>query len=297
MSSFDRMHADEFEIPVALVRRLVEEQFPQWSNLPVRRVASSGTDNAIFRLGPDMLVRLPRIERVAPNIAHEWRWLPVLAPNLPVPVSTVLGRGKPGEGFAWDWTILSWLPGENPKAGALSNAPRLAADLAGLIQAFRRIDTTGAPRKTATLAMRDAQVRLDIDALKGRIEIDGALAVWKHALDLPPWGGAPVWLHGDIASGNLLLRDGRLAGLIDFSGCGVGDPCEDMQVAWNLLPADARSAFRKRLATDDATWLRARARALAQALVQLPYYWDTNPVLAANARHVIAEVTMDWRRG
>ncbi|MBX3576777.1 MAG: aminoglycoside phosphotransferase family protein [Rhizobiaceae bacterium] len=287
-----RMHADEIDIPVDRVARLVAMQFPDWAHLPLRRVASSGTDNAIFRLGQDKLVRMPRIPRAVANIAHEQRWLPYLAPLLPVAISTPLGAGKPGESYPWPWAVYDWLPGENPAVGRLDAPDDLTSDLAGLLRALWRVPGADAPRKPA-LRSRDAQVRRDIAALQDRMDMRTVAAVWEAALQVPDWPHEPVWVHGDLSPGNLLIRDGRLCGVIDFAGAGLGDPGEDLRVAWNLLPAEVRPRFRRALDVDDATWTRGRARALAQALVQLPYYWDTNPPLAANARHVVAEIVAE----
>ncbi|MBE7184850.1 MAG: aminoglycoside phosphotransferase family protein [Methylobacterium mesophilicum] len=289
------MHADELDIDAALVRRLLVEQFPRWADLPLKRVASSGTDNAIFRLGSEMLVRLPRIERVAGSIEHERKCLLRLAPFLPVAVSTPLAKGSPTDFYPCDWAVYDWLKGENPVVGSIVDPGGLASDLAGFIHAFWRIDPTDGPPKKQTLIMRDEQVQKDFRALENRIDLEIARLVWRDALKLPHWSATPVWVHGDLAPGNLLLADHRLVGVIDFSGAGVGDPSVDMQLAWNLLPANARPIFRKKVGADDATWLRARARSLAQALVQLPYYWNTNRVLAANARHVIAEISAEAR--
>lgn len=285
------MHADELDIPVDLVERLVATQLPQWAGLPVRRVASSGTDNAMFRLGDDLVVRMPRIHWASGSVDHEARWLPRI--ELPVTIPRLLAVGVPAEGYPWTWSVLTWVPGQNPVPGALRDPDGLARDVAGLVRAVRALDLPGGEQKAGPLSARDAQVRVDIAALAD--DIDGPLvtAIWEDALATAEWTGERTWVHGDIAPGNLLLVDDRLTGLIDFAGIGVGDPTLDLGIAWNLLPAPARSVFRESLGVDDPDWKRGRARALAQALVQLPYYRDTNPVLATNARHVIAEVTAD----
>ncbi len=291
----EKMHADEVDTDVSLVRRLVAAQFPDWADLPIAPVDSAGTDNAIYRLGDDMAVRLPRIHWATGQVDKEQRWLPRLAPLLPVAIPVPLGRGEPAEGYPWSWSVYGWLKGENPTVGRLADSQLLATDLAAFVAALQRLDLTDGPQagRGVPLARRDADTRTAIEALAGMVDTDAVTAVWEAALRTPDWTGAPVWLHSDLAPGNLLMVDGRLSGVIDFAGVGVGDPAGDLPVAWNLLPAEARNVFRAALGVDDATWERGRGWALSIALIQLPYYRDTNPVLAAGARHTIAEVLAD----
>jgi aminoglycoside phosphotransferase (APT) family kinase protein len=271
------MHADEVPIDAALVRRLVAAQFPHWAELPLEAVRSSGTDNALYRFGSDMVVRLPRMASAAKNIAKECRWLPVLAPRLPVAVAQPLAQGEATAEYPFPWAVYRWLDGMNPNAGDA------VAGLPELIAALHRIDTTGAPRspRGMTLAMRDDATR------KALATLDIPSAVWNDALATPP---APdTWIHGDLMPGNLLAKDGRLTAVIDFGLAGLGDPACDLIVAWNLLDAAARAGFRAALKLDDAMWRRGRGWALSVAAIQLPYYRDSNPALASNARRTIAE--------
>ncbi|WP_433242675.1 aminoglycoside phosphotransferase family protein [Streptosporangium sp. CA-135522] len=290
-----KMHADETDHDVPLVRRLVAAQFPQWADLPVESFDSSGTDNAIYRLGDDMAVRLPRRPGSAAQVEKDLRWLPRLAPLLPVPIPVPLGAGKPVEGHPLPWSVYRWLDGENPSADCLTEPSLLAKDLAEFVTAFRRIDLPDGPPayRGGPLAVLDAPTRAAIDELRGTVDTDAATAAWETALKAPEWAGPPVWIHSDLMPGNLLVVQGRLSGVIDFGTAGVGDPACDLIVAWNLLPAGVRDDFRTALQVDDATWARGRGRALSIALIALPYYKDTNPVFAANARHVIHEVLAD----
>jgi aminoglycoside phosphotransferase (APT) family kinase protein len=290
-----RMHAEEAPIDTPLVRRLIATQFPRWADLDIAPVASAGTDNAMYRLGTDMAVRLPRIESAAANVETESHWVPRLAPDLPVDVPVPVGQGSPAHGYPWPWTVVRWLDGENPVVGHLDNAAGLAEDLAGFVTALRTIDTAGGPpaSRGVPLGSRDVPTRTAIAELHGLIDTDAVTAAWEDALRLPDEADSCAWIHGDLAPGNILVNDGRLDAVIDFGALGIGDPTVDLIVAWNLLPAVARDVFRAALGVDDTTWLRGRGWALSIALIQLPYYRSTNPSLAANARHVIAEVLAD----
>lgn len=286
------MHSNEFRIDESLVVRLVESQFPAWASLPVEPVTSTGTDHAMYRLGDDLAVRLPRTPGAVRQVDLERTWLPTLAPLLPVAIPTPLGSGRPGEGYPWPWSVYSWLEGENPDLDRLPEPMVLAADLAGFVAALHGIDPTDGPaaERGVPLTTRDRSTRAAIEQLHGVIDTDAATAAWEAALAVPEWHGSPVWIHGDISPGNVLLTQGRLAAIIDFGCLGVGEPACDLIVAWNLLPEHARDAFRAGTGVDGATWARGRGWALSVALLQLPYYRDTNPGLAANARHVIHEV-------
>ncbi|MFD4870714.1 aminoglycoside phosphotransferase family protein [Streptomyces sp. NPDC058412] len=279
-----------------LVRRLVAGQFPRWAGIPVERFPSGGTVNAVYRLGEDMVVRLPLAEGGAEDVSTEREWLPRLAPRLPTAVPEVLGAGEPAEGYPWRWSVCRWLTGENPEAGALGEPVPLARDLAGFVAAMRSITLPGAPRahRGGPVASLDGSTRAAIEELRGipqeGVDCDAAAAVWEDALRAPEWDGPPVWLHADLMPGNLLVDGGRLTSVIDFGCMGVGDPACDLFPAWNLLPAAAREVFREELGVDDATWRRGRGRTLSQALIALPHYRGTNRAMALNARHVIREV-------
>ncbi len=298
------MHVGEVDVDVPLVRRLLVAQFPHWADLPLAPVQSTGTDNAIYRLGDDMAVRLPRIARVAGQVDKEHRWLPRLAPLLPLAIPVPLAKGRPAEGYPWQWSVYRWLAGENANIAHIVDPRRAAIMLAQFIAALHRIDPTGGLPpgehnffRGVPLAMRDAPVRKAIATLHGRIDAHAVSAAWEAALQAPAWRRPPVWIHGDLQAGNLLVEGGRLSAVIDFGGIGVGDPACDLMVAWTLFSGDSRDAFRAALAVDDATWARGRGWALSVALIALPYYWDTNPTIVANARRAIDEVLADHQSG
>lgn len=304
-----KMHADETDIDLPLVRRLVAEHFPQWAGLPVEQVDSAGTSNAMFRLGEEMVVRLPRIAGAAADVEKEQDWLRLLAPQLPCAVPAPLGVGTPAHGYPWAWSVYGWLDGVNPTVGrdtepeagqlADDHAADLAADLAAFVTALHRIDPEGGPAsyRSEPLSARDRATRRAIADLSELIDADAATAVWEAALHAPEWPGRTVWIHADLQPGNVLVADGRLSAVIDFGCLGLGDPAVDLITAWYVLPRHARPAFRTAVAAvapaeaDDASWARGRGWALSVAVAELHYYQASNPVMAEIARHVIAEVT------
>lgn len=291
-----RMHADEVATSVDLVRRLLAEQFPQWAGLPVVPVPSAGTDNAIYRLGDDLVVRLPRIHWATGQIEVERGWFPQLGPHLPLAVPEVVAVGEPGAGYPWRWAVYRWLPGRNPVPSDGPAAVRIAEDLAAFIRALQALPTDGGPDAAANglrgvpLITRDRATREALAALEGEIDTARATAVWEAALAAPEWHRAPVWFHGDLLPGNLLVHDGRLHAIIDFSGLGVGDPAPDLMIAWGLFSGESRAAFRAALGVDEATWRRGRGHALSQAAIFIPYYRDTNPSGVAAALHQLRQV-------
>lgn len=290
-----RMHADEVYIDGDLVRRLVGGQFPRWADLPVERVASGGTVNAIYRLGDELSVRLPLTASGVGSMDWEGRWLHRLAPLLPVTIPAVVAAGAPALGYPFSWAVHRWIEGETAVEGRLATPGPLARDLAGFVMAMREVSLPDAPRayRGVPLATADRQTRAAIEELRHTgepLDAGAALAAWTRALAAQDWSGAPCWVHSDLMPGNLLVAGGRLAAVLDFSTAGTGDPACDLIPAWNLLPADARDIFRDAAGIDDATWTRAQGWALSMALIQLPYYRATNRVISANARYVIGEV-------
>lgn len=294
MAPMGRMHDDQVDIDVTLVRTLIDGQFPQWAELPVEPVESAGTVNAIFRLGKEFGVRLPLTPGGVEDIELELRWLPELAPHLPLPVPSPVAAGRPGHGYEWPWSVYRWRDGTNPTV-PLADPTALATDLAGFLEALHGIDTEGAPRsgRGVTLASRDAEVREAIGMLAGMIDTAAAIAEWEDALRAPEWTGQDCWVHADLSPGNLLLTHDRLSAVIDFGVMGVGEPAVDLVTAWSLFDPPTREVFRTTTKADDATWQRGRGWALSIALLELPYYRETNPVMARTAAHVINQVLAD----
>jgi aminoglycoside phosphotransferase (APT) family kinase protein len=292
-----KMHADEVDTDVALVRCLLAGQFSQWAELAIEPVVSYGTDHDIYRLGNDLAARLPRIGWATGQAKKEAEWLPKLAPHLPLAVPVQLAMGQPAEGYPFEWSVYEWLPGENAN-GTIEDLDQTAVDLAAFVSALRQIDTTGAHRRPsgsrgAPLAELDTHFRRAIAELGDRIDTDAAVRSWQESLNASVWDGEEVWVHGDLLPGNLLVVDGRLSAIIDFGGLNVGDHACDLQPAWNVFGGDSRARYRAELHVDDASWLRGRGWSLYQAVMALPYYWDTNPGMIRQASHALAEILAD----
>ena len=291
-----KMHQDEVDTSTALVRHLLAEQFPQWAHLAIVPVPSAGTDNALFRLGDALAVRLPRIHWAVGQADKEDTWLPRLAPALPLAVPAVVVHGAPGAGYPYPWAVYRWLGGANAAESPPADMVEAAGNLAHFLLALQRRDTSGGPSaldhglRGAPLAGRDAATRQAIAALGAAIDAAAATAVWEEALSAGEWDRPPVWFHGDLLPGNLLVAGGRLSAVIDWNGLGVGDPACDLVVAWALFAGDSRAAFRAALGVDDATWARGRGHAWSQALIFIPYYLHTNPVGVAYHRRTLAAV-------
>ena len=263
-------------ITAELVRQLLRSQFPQWGDLPIEPVEADGWDNRTYRLGTDLTVRLPTAEGYVPAVAKENQWLPVLAPSLPVRVPSVVAVGVPGEGYPFPWSVRGWLPGETAQHGHIADLSLFARAVGEFVVALQACDPTGGPAagehsfyRGASPAQYDADTRLYLADL-GAEGLDAALAesVWDAALSAE-WSGEPVWFHGDVAVGNLLVSDGSLSAVIDFGTSGVGDPACDLVIAWTMFSGASRAAFRAAVGQDEATWARARGWALWKALFGL----------------------------
>jgi aminoglycoside phosphotransferase (APT) family kinase protein len=285
-----------------LVRRLVAAQFPRWADLPVRPVARGGWDHRSFHLGEQMIVRLPSAADYALQVEKEHCWLPRLAPLLPLPIPAPLALGEPQDGYPWSWSIYRWLEGDTAAPERIADLCDFATDLARFLVALQRIDPTEGPapgphnfHRGGPLTTYDAQTRQAIAALKGRIDVDAATDVWEAAL-ASTWHGSPVWIHGDVSAGNLLVQAGRLSSVIDFGLLGVGDPACDLSIAWTLFEGESREVLHATLALDAGTWTRARGWTLWKALIVEAGLTDANAAEAAQARRIIDDVLADHRR-
>jgi len=287
------------DITPDLVSRLIAEQFPQWAGLPVRPVAADGWDNATFRLGEAMSVRLRSAESYSEQVDKERRWLHVLAPQLPLPIPEQLAAGVPGCGFPRPWSVNRWLDGAPATTGNVGDLPQFAADLAGFLAALYRVDPAGGPppgthnfHRGGPVAVYDDQTRAALAALRGHIDTGLAAQVWQAALSAPGDGPA-VWFHGDAQPGNLLVRDGRLGAVIDFGTAGVGDPACDATIAWTFFAGESRRVFKDRMPFDAATWARGRGWAIWKAMIVLVEELPADPAGAAYTSGVIDAILAD----
>jgi aminoglycoside phosphotransferase (APT) family kinase protein len=287
-----KLHDGEVGIDAGLVRRLVAVQFPRLAGLQVSAVRSTGTVNAIYRLGDGLCARLPRVQRYASDLVDELRWLPWLAPQLPLQVPEPVAVGQPAGGYPFPWAIYRWIDGQPYADELVDDERRAAADLARFVAELRMIDpVAGAPRAgRRPLRELDAATRTAIDSLRNVIDRDAAMAVWERALQAPAWHGTPVWIHTDLLRSNLLVGGGRLSAVIDFGAAGIGDPAADVIAAWSVFGRAGRETYRAVLGVDDGTWNRARGFALHQAVLIIPYYAETNPGFAASARRTVGQI-------
>jgi aminoglycoside phosphotransferase (APT) family kinase protein len=287
------------EIDATLVKQLIRTQFPQWAELPVEPVENGGWDNRTFRLGDRMSVRMPSALAYVAQVEKERRWLPVLRPHLPLPIPVPLGVGIPGAGYPWPWSIYSWLDGKPAHSDRIHDLRGFAVDLAQFLVALRGIDARNGPaagthnfHRGGSLTVYDTETRQSIGLLANELDVASVTEVWDTAL-ATSWQAPPVWVHGDVAETNLLVKEGRLNAVIDFGCVGVGDPSCDLAIAWTFLDPASRKEFRSAIALDPATWKRARGWAIWKALITLVQLRDTNPTKAKKARQVIRYILDD----
>ncbi len=262
-------------IDAALVRRLIASQYPQWAHLTVEPVLPGGWDNRTFRLGDRMSVRLPSAVAYVAQVEKEHKWLPVLAPHLPLPIPVPIVKGAPASDYPWPWSVYAWLEGEPAQEGLIDNEDAFARSVASFLVDLHRVDVTDAPMaglhnfyRGGSLSVYDGETRRALELLAGCIDTASALEVWGAAMG-STWSNPNVWVHGDLACGNLLVKDGKLHAVIDFGSSAVGDPACDLVIAWTMLGEESRHIFRSALALDDATWARGRGWALWKALITL----------------------------
>jgi aminoglycoside phosphotransferase (APT) family kinase protein len=287
------MHADEIVIDGDLVRRLIAEQFPELGGLAVEPVRSTGTVNAIYRLGDELCVRLPRREAWAADLDQELRWLPELAPRLSLRVPEPVASGRPSDRYPCTWAVYRWLRGRPYADDLVADEADAALALARFVTELRHIQPeSGAPRGGRP-ALRElaADTRVSIKAARGVIDSDAAAESWERALEAPGWDGSgPVWVHADLLRPNVLLEGGRLCAVLDFGAAGVGDPAADVIAAWSIFGERGREVYRQALDVDDVTWERARGFALHQAAMIIPYYRESNPAFVALAKRTVEQV-------
>jgi aminoglycoside phosphotransferase (APT) family kinase protein len=289
-------------IDAILVQRLIAKQFPHWKHLSVQPVANAGWDNRTFHLGEHMLVRMPSAEEYAAQVEKEQRWLPKLAPLLPLQIPVPLAMGEPAEGYPWKWSIYHWLEGDAATTAPIADLRDFAKSLAQFLIALQNIDPTGGPlpgshnfNRGGALITYDAEARQAMNALKDKIDVITATEIWETGL-ATTWENKPVWIHGDVSSGNLLVKDGKLSAVIDFGQLGIGDPACDLMIAWTFFKAESREIFRAMLKLNADTWARGRAWALWKFMIVAAGLTDWNTAEASEPWRIIDEVFADYKR-
>jgi len=293
---------DQVNIDVSLVRKLIATQFPDWAGLEIRPVEHGGWDNRSFHLGDHMLLRLPSAQCYVEQVEKEQYWLPKLAPYLPLLIPVPLAIGKPGEGYPWYWSVNQWINGNTATIESIENMTEFATSLAAFLTALHKVDTTGGPtagehnfHRGGRLATYDSETHQATAILGKRIDVHAVKKVWKEALSTT-WQLPPVWVHGDVAAGNLLVEKGKLSAVIDFGQLGIGDPACDLVIAWTMFKGESRKAFQAALLLDRATWARARGWALWKALIVCAELAGTNPQNIEISWKVMNEVLADYAK-
>jgi len=276
------MTNDALNINVNLVQQLVSSQFPDWSDLTITEVHPNGWDNRTFRLGDKMSVRLPSAERYSLQVDKEQKWLPILSEKLPLPIPVPLAKGEPNHKYPYNWSIYEWIDGDTAASERIDDMPEFATALGGFLIALRRVNTTGGPgpgpgHRGGDLNVYNDQTRQAIEILRSKSNLDTERLseVWDAAV-ASKWVNPPVWIHGDVSSGNILVKDGEIAAVIDFGSAAIGDPACDLSIAWTMFDKDSRDAFRIRMDLDDDTWARGRGWTLWKSLILLSGIDKTN---------------------
>ncbi|MDH4277030.1 MAG: aminoglycoside phosphotransferase family protein [Acidimicrobiia bacterium] len=291
------LHENEFPVNDDLVHRLLFEQVPQWSDLPLERLATSGTVNVIYRLGDDKVVRLPRAPHLGSGPEREARWMPVFAAHLPLTVPRFLALGEPTEWYPSYWTVLEWIDGMTASASTLDDLDAAAVALGEFACALRTVPTAGAPAggnyRGFGLGKADPDFRLWVAELPADIDRSAATRVWESCLAVGDRTDPPTWFHSDLRGDNLIVQDGRLCAVIDWEGCTVGDPSADLLAAWWLFDGDSRETFRSASQAGADDWKRAKGWAVYMAVAAIPYYAATNQIFAEQAQRALGEILAD----
>ncbi|MGI6741465.1 MAG: aminoglycoside phosphotransferase family protein [Brevefilum sp.] len=289
------------EINCSLAKKLIKEQFPKWTDLPIYPVKESGNDNRTFRLGEKMSIRLPSAERYVAQVDKENKWLPYLADNLQIPIAQPIAKGIPSQDYPWSWSIMKWIEGETVSKSRIKNLSRFALELAGFIKALHSIDTLDGPiagehnfHRGGSLKVYDEETRKTIELLKDEFDSSTLLKIWGKALKTE-WTEKPVWVHGDLEADNILVdKDGALCGVIDFGILGVGDPASDLVIAWTFFDKESRNTFQESINLDKNLWERARGWALWKALISYEKYRKNNPEDASEIEGIINSIVEEF---
>ncbi|MFJ8455274.1 aminoglycoside phosphotransferase family protein [Bacillus paramycoides] len=287
-------------INVSLVEKLIQEQFPEWEHLEIKPVKFSGHDNRTFHLGKQMSVRLPSDAAYVPQVEKENKWLPILSKEITLPISSPIAKGNPSAEYPWPWSINKWIEGETVTKENVHNLNEFATDLGSFLVELQSIDASNGPKAGAhnfyrggLISVYDEEARVAIENNKDVFDETLLKHLWDLALR-STWERTPVWVHGDIAPGNLLIKDGKLCAVIDFGILGVGDPACDAAMAWTFFDKNSRNVFKEVLCMDEETWNRARGWALWKALITYDANRDSNEKVAEETYRVIQVIVDDY---
>lgn len=284
-----QMHPNQIPTSPHLVRELLRSQYPSLADEPIAENPFHGTDNDVYRVGKHHSVRLPIIDWSVANEEKIRSWLPWMRDRLSIKVPVPVHYGEPDCGYPHHWSIYPWFSGETLPLG--TSEPRVARDVTAFLKEIRALPTNGAPESGRSPHAFDADVRQALAKFLPNEHPKELTAYWDAFMQTPEWDGSDaLWMHGDVQAGNLIFENGRLVAAIDWSGLGVGDPVNDLQIAWNTFTPEMREIFRQEMDVNETTWNRARARAFIQACFQLPYYRDTFPTMANQARYVFRQI-------
>ena len=304
------LHDDEADTGLDVVIDLLRRQAPGLARLPLAPMSSAGpstgTDNVLYRLGPDLIVRMPRTASAATGVHTEVRLLPHLSRALPTAIPEVIHEGAASERYPHPWAVLRWLPGVDAwtaRAGLTgTQGMRLAEDLAQLVTALWEVPraayegavpTRGPGRRGGGLAALTDDVQEWLAEADGLVDVDAVRGSWQESLAAADWDGRTVLSHGDLIPGNLLVQGDRLSAVIDWGGAGAGDPALDLIPAWDVLDGQAAARFREAVAVDDDSWLRARGYSLQQAVTGVVYYTPRRHPLADVMRRALEAILRD----
>ncbi|MGE7852216.1 aminoglycoside phosphotransferase family protein [Bacillus paramycoides] len=287
-------------INVSLVEKLIQEQFPEWEHLEIKPVKFSGHDNRTFHLGKQMSVRLPSDAAYVPQVEKENKWLPILSKEITLPISSPIAKGNPSAEYPWPWSINKWIEGETVTKENVHNLNEFATDLGSFLVELQSIDASNGPKAGAhnfyrggLISVYDEEARVAIENNKDVFDETLLKHLWDLALR-STWERTSVWVHGDIATGNLLIKDGKLCAVIDFGILGVGDPACDAAMAWTFFDKNSRNVFKEVLCMDEETWNRARGWALWKALITYDANRDSNEKVAEETYRVIQVIVDDY---
>ena len=295
--SVKRICVDEINIDIKLVKNLLSQQFSAWKNLNLELIKPEGTDNVMYRLGDDKVVRLPRRQISSLNVEKEINILPILKPHVSISIPEVLAVGKADERYPFSWLICSQLEGKNLDDKNKVDLHQAAIDLGHFVRSMQNIDSKNGIicKRGESISSRDHEVRRAIALSDQFFDTTLLTKLWSNVLQAPVWKGDPVWIHGDLHPGNLLVKNSKISAIVDFGLSGIGDPAVDLMVAWTLLTKETREIFRSIVRPDDATWERARGWALFLGVLGCYYYVESNPAFAAIAKKSVDEVVIDCR--